>query len=327
MEVAEIKQQLLEKIKQYDSIIIIRHVKPDGDCMGSSLGLRSILRESFPDKKIFSTGIMKSDYLGFLGSEDENISEEAYRNSLVIAVDTATKDRLDCLYFASAKDTVKIDHHLSTENYASLNYVREDIPATCAILADFYMTFRNELKMTQEAARALFIGLVTDTGRFKYRGVSGDVMRCGAELLDQNLDLENIYANLYIKSGAELHLQGYILNRFRSTPAGVSYFHMTGRIQKRFGVSLEDASALVNVLDSIRGSLIWIFFIDQPDGAIRVRLRSRFASVSDLAGRYHGGGHKQAAGATVYSKREMKKLLKEADAILDTYKKENPGVF
>jgi phosphoesterase RecJ-like protein len=152
-------------------------------------------------------------------------------------------------------------------------------------------------------------------------------MRCGAELLDRNLDLENIYANLYIKSEAELHLQGYILNRFRSTHAGVSYFYMTRRTQKRFGVSLEDASVLVNVLDSIRGSLIWIFFIDQPDGTIRVRLRSRFAAVNDLAGRYRGGGHKQAAGATVYSKREMKKLLREADAILDTYKKANPGAF
>jgi phosphoesterase RecJ-like protein len=96
-------------------------------------------------------------------------------------------------------------------------------------------------------------------------------------------------------------------------------------MQKRWNLTKEEASATVSYMDSIKNSLIWIAFIEGEDGEIRVRLRSRFVTVSELAEKYSGGGHACAAGATVYSKNQMNKLLAEADELLGKYKRENEG--
>ncbi|MDD3999305.1 MAG: bifunctional oligoribonuclease/PAP phosphatase NrnA [Bacilli bacterium] len=327
MENLKLKQSILERIKAYDSIIISRHIKPDGDCMGSSIGLREILRTSFPDKKVYSLGRMKADYLDFIGSEDKEVEEDTYRKSLLIVVDTATYERIDNKYYSLCPEIIKIDHHIPQDDYGDINYVRVDLPATCAIIVDFYNTFKDELIITEEAAKALFVGIVTDTGRFRYSGVSSDFMKLTAILLEHNLNLENIYANLYIRDKETLKLQGYVLKHFKTTENGVAYFNMSKRVRNKHKVAVEDASALVNMLDSIRGHLIWLFFIEAEDGTWRVRIRSRFVAINELAEKYSGGGHRQAAGALVKNRREKKELILEADKLLEQYKKENQGAF
>ena len=106
-----LKKQILEKIKEFDTIIIHRHIRPDGDCMGSTIGLREILKASFPNKKIYSVGNNESDYLSFLGEEDE-IDDSVYQDALVIIVDTATKERIFDNRYELGKFTIKIDHHI-----------------------------------------------------------------------------------------------------------------------------------------------------------------------------------------------------------------------
>lgn len=318
----ELKQQILEKIQEFDTIIIHRHIRPDGDCMGSTLGLRDLLRHSFPNKKVYSSGKHDSPYLKFLGDEDE-ISDEVYKDALVIVVDTATSDRIYDERYKLGKFLIKIDHHIAVENYGHLNYVREDLPATCAIIGDFYETFKTELVLTKVGAHALYVGLTTDTGRFKYRGVNGDVMRIAGTLLDFDLDLERIYASLYLKDSKTFILQGYVYENFKQTPNGVSYIYFSRKTQKKYGVTPEDAAALVNSLDSIKGNMIWIAFVEQADKSIRVRMRSRFVRVVEVASLYRGGGHANAAGATVYNKKEMQDLLLLADKALKEFKAEN----
>lgn len=327
MEVSEVKKSILEKIKAYDSIIIVRHIKPDGDCMGSSLGLREILKASFPEKEVYSVGGFKDDYLQFIGSEDDDVAEEVYRNSLLIAVDTATLDRIDCNNVSLCPEIVKIDHHIPVDDYGTINYVREDLPAACAIIVDFYQSFADELVLNEAAARALFIGMVTDTGRFRYSNIDANFMRLVSITLEKNLNIEEIYSYLYLKDKNILKLQGRILNHFKTTENGVAYFKITRKLCRRHRVSVSEASALVNLLDSIKDHLIWIFFIQKEDGTYRVRIRSRYVAINGLAEKYEGGGHKQAAGALVRGKREMKSLLREADNLLLEYRNANPGVF
>ena len=96
-------------------------------------------------------------------------------------------------------------------------------------------------------------------------------------------------------------------------------------IQEKFGLTLEKASSAVSYMDSIKGCLIWIAFIDTPDGSIRVRLRSRFLPVNEIAEKHHGGGHACACGATVYSKKEAATLISEADSLLKSFKENNEG--
>ncbi|MDD4076594.1 MAG: bifunctional oligoribonuclease/PAP phosphatase NrnA [Bacilli bacterium] len=323
----EIKQQILQKIIEYQTIIIVRHIKPDGDCIGSSLGLREILRLSFPGKKILSLGKMKSTYLEFVGLEDKEVDSVIYQESLVIVVDTANRERIDDDYYHKSKYLIKLDHHIPVEDYGNINYVREDLPATALIIADFYNSFKDILKINQMAAAALFVGTITDTGRFKYSGVNADVLNLSAMLLEQNINLSSIYTHLYTKDKNEFKLHGYVLNKFKTTKNGVAYFIITRRILKKFRVSIEAASALINVLDSIKGHLIWMFFIESKQRVFRIRLRSRFISINELASRYNGGGHAQASGATVYSNRQIKQIINEADLMVKEFKMQNPGVF
>ena len=151
-------------------------------------------------------------------------------------------------------------------------------------------------------------------------------MRLAGILLDQGVDTDILYANLYMKDFEEFKFQGYVLNNIKITENGVAYIHIDKSTMKEYNLSLEQASACVSYLDSIKNSLIWIAFIDTDnDDEIRVRLRSRFVTINTLAERYEGGGHACAAGATVHNNEQMNELLNEADILLSEYKKANKG--
>ena len=196
----EVKKQILDKIKEYDKIFIFRHKRPDGDATGSTKGLHRILQLTYPDKEILLQNCDFSDYVAFLGKEDEIISEEEYKDALGIVVDTSVPDRISNPNYALCKELIKIDHHIPVEDYGCLKWVEEEASSACELIVKFYDTFRDELVLTKEAATYLYTGMVTDSGRFRFRGVCGDTLRYAAILLDLNIDIEIIYANLYMES-------------------------------------------------------------------------------------------------------------------------------
>ena len=169
--------------------------------------------------------------------------------------------------------------------------------------------------------------MVTDSGRFRYRSVSGETLRLAGMLLDQGIDTDNLYANLYLDEYKALKFKAYVYTHMKMTENGVVYIFVDRKMQKKFGLTSEQASNAVSALDSIRGSLIWLAFIagKKGDDAIRVRLRSRFVTVNQIAENYNGGGHDCASGATVHSKKEMAALIADADRTLGEYKKNNEG--
>ena len=320
-----IKQQILDTIKSYQRIIIMRHKRPDGDAVGSTNGLAGILRLSFPEKEIYVQGSDKSEYLSFLGGDDAPIDPALYEGALGIVLDTATEDRIANEHYKKCDKIIKIDHHIDIKPYGDISLVEDQRSSLCEMIADFYLTFQDELKIDQKAATFIYTGMVTDSGRFKYSSTSGDTLRCAAALLDVGIDTDTLFAHLGLKDFDELKFQAYVLKKMKITENGVAYIHVDKKMQKKFALSGEQASTAVSFLDSIKGSIAWLAFIDSPDGNIRVRLRSRFMTINDVAEHYHGGGHECAAGATVYSKKEMKALIKEADQKVKTYKAENEG--
>ena len=320
-----IKQQILEKIKEYQKIIIFRHLRPDGDATGSTLGFRALLRLNFPEKEVRVINSDYAEYVKFLGEEDCDMPDEFYSDALGVIIDTATSDRISNKKYTLCKELIKIDHHIPVESYAGLEWVEESRCSASELIADFYDTFKAELRIDSLAATCIFAGIVTDSGRFRFREVSGESMRLAGVLLDVGIDTETLYARLYLKEFDLFKFESHVYKKMKRTPGGVTYLFVDKKMQEQFNLSMEDASASVSLLDSIKGSLIWLAFIENNDGSIRVRLRSRFVTVSELANRYNGGGHACAAGATVYSKKEMKKLINEADALLQKYKQENEG--
>ena len=318
----KIKQAILDKIKEYNKILIFRHFRPDGDAVGSTKGLQELIKLNFPEKTVLLQNCDYSDYMAFLGTEDELLNEAEYKDALGIVIDTGTAKRASNQKFNLCKEVIKIDHHIPLESYGDLEWVEEHRSSACEMIADFYDTFKNELKINSQAATYIYAGMVTDSGRFRYREVDGETMRLAGVMLDQGINTDLLYANLYLKDYKNLKFEAYVQNRIKLTENGVAYIFVTKKMKKKFGLSNEDASASVGFLDAIRGSLIWIAFIENDD-AIRIRFRSRFVTVSELAEQYRGGGHACAAGGTVYSKREMKQVLRDADVLIKNYKENN----
>ena len=318
----EVKQQILNKIKEYNRIMLFRHVRNDGDCVGATKGMKRILQLSFPEKEIYLIDTDLAKYLEFMGPEDEDVSDELYADALGIVIDTASEARISNKKYKLCKELIKIDHHIPLENYGDIMWVEEDRSSACEMIVDFYDTFRDELKIDSEGATHLYTGMVTDSGRFKYEGVTGDTMRCAATLLDVGVNTEILFARLYLEAFEYLKFKANIYQRMQITENGVAYIYIDKAMQEEFGLTLEQASACVGNLDSIRGCIAWMAFIGNGDEqhSIRVRLRSRFVHINPVAEKYHGGGHACASGATVYSLEEMEALLKDADALVKEYK-------
>ena len=315
---------ILDKIKEYDKIILFRHFRPDGDAVGSTKGLAEIIKATYPEKTVLLQNSDFSDYLKFLGGEDAPITDEDYADALGIVLDTATTKRISNQMFSLCREIIKIDHHIPVESYGSLEWV-EELRSSCSeMIAAFYDTFRDELTLTKEAATYIYCGMVTDSGRFRFRDVSGETMRLAGVMLDAGIDTDTLFANLYLKDFDSYKFESYARSKMKISDSGVVSLFVSKGMQKKFSLSSEDASASVSYMDSIKGSLIWIAFIEGKS-EIRVRLRSRFVTVSELAEKYNGGGHACAAGATVYSRAEAKKLLAEANEILAEYKKTHEG--
>ncbi|MBQ8259539.1 MAG: bifunctional oligoribonuclease/PAP phosphatase NrnA [Clostridia bacterium] len=321
----ELMNAVLEKIKKYDRIFIFRHIRPDGDCVGSSKGLCEILRLSFPEKDVRVVDWQKCDYLAFLDIEEESVDDSLYAGALALVVDTATSERISNQKYKLCREIVKIDHHIPVEDYGVINWVEEHSSSTCEMISRFYLEFKDQLKINERAATLIYTGMVTDSGRFRFRSVSGDTMRAAASMLEVGINTDRLYANLYIDDFDQLRFKAHVYNKMKITENGVAYIHVTSKMQERFGLTAEKASASVSYLDSIRGSLIWIAFIDNSDGTIRVRLRSRFVTINEIAEKYRGGGHDCASGATLLKKSEIRKLLAEADERLKNYKENNEG--
>lgn len=318
-------QHILDKIKEYDRIVIFRHKRPDGDAVGSTKGLREILRLTYPEKDIRLINADYSDYMRFLGDEDAPCEDDFYREALGIVIDTATTDRISNPKFALCRELVKIDHHIDIKPYGDHMWIEEERSSSCEMIAAFYDAFRDELKINREAATYIYAGMVTDSGRFRFRSVSGETMRYAGMLLDQGIDVDSLYANLYMKEFNTFKFQSHVYKKMKITKNGVAYLFVDRGMQKKFALSHEQASACVSYMDSIKDSLIWLAFIESEDGTIRVRLRSRFVTINKIAEKYNGGGHDCASGAVVHSKKEMRRLIEDADAHLAKFKAENEG--
>ena len=323
----EIKKQILDKMQQYDRIILFRHVRNDGDCVGATKGLKEILRLTWPEKEIYLIDTETAKYLEFMGPEDAELPDEMYTDALGIVLDTASESRISNKKYTLCREVIKIDHHIPLEHYGSLEWVEEERSSCCEMIVAFYNTFRDVLKINSEAATHLYTGMVTDSGRFKYSGVTGDTLRCAAVLLDVGVDTDLLFARLYLEAYEYLKFKAHIYQRMQITENGVAYIYIDQAMQKEFNLSLEQASACIGNLDSIRGCISWIAFIESGDeaGTIRVRLRSRFVHINSIAEKYRGGGHACASGATVYNREEVDALLADTDALVKEYKETHEG--
>lgn len=312
-------KHVLEKIKAYQRIILFRHVRPDGDAVGSTKGLAEILKQTYPDKEIYLQSEDVSEQLAFLGGEDAPLPESLYADALGIVLDTATKERISSAKYQLCRELIKIDHHIPVDLYGDIQWVEAHRSSACEMIVAFYDAFHHELQLNDKAALYLYTGMVTDSGRFRFHSVSGETLRLAGLLLDKGIDTDVLFAHLYLRDARTFPFQAYVLSHMKISENGVASVYISKAVREKFGVSYEEAGDAVIYMDSIKGALIWIVLIETDD-SIRVRLRSRFVHINQLAECFHGGGHDCACGATVSSRSEANRLLREADSLLKDYK-------
>lgn len=311
-------EKIKEYIEKYDTIIIHGHIRPDGDCIGSQYGLYYLIKDNYPNKKVYITG-ETSEFVSFIG-QPTFVDESVFHNALSICVDCATQDRLSDSRVHLSKEFIKIDHHIPVDDYGNYQYVDVTSPACAQIITELYLLYRNEWVLSKEAAQALYVGISTDTGRFKFDSVTSRTFLAAATLLDAGVDLGYIDNQLSVESLNSLKLKGYILSSFKISKNGFAYATLTMEEVEKYGVSYEDAAAQVSTISTIEGCPVWALFLEYSKDEIRVRLRSRGPVINLLAEQYRGGGHAKASGATLLNWDELAGFVNQADEIVKNYK-------
>lgn len=305
-------QRLINEIKKYNNIAIFGHIRPDGDCIGSQIGLKEIIELNF-NKNVKIIG-EKSASLSFLG-EIDNVEDSFFENCLGIILDVSSYERISDQRFKLCKKTLRIDHHPHEDNFDI------EIEDTSKIAtAEIITSLLNEYKITKSGAIALYVGILTDSGSFKYKNVTANTFNMCALLLKNDIHVDEICNKLFVDTYESLKFKGYVLLNFKTTPSGFSYMCVTNDDLKKFNISYEEASFTVSLMSSLKETITYALFIEN-NSKVRVRLRSKGPRIDLLANEYNGGGHMLASGATLNSFDEVDEFIKKIDIINYEYKK------
>lgn len=314
-------RKILKYIKKYDTIIIARHIGADPDALGSQFALREIIKNKYPNKEVYAVGNPSSRFR-FMGELDK-IDDVLYDNSLLIVLDTPDIKRIDINNFDSYKNIVKIDHHPVIDEYANIKIVDDGSSSTCQLILEF--VFSNNLKINDSIAKNLYLGIVSDTGRFMHDYTSFKTFELVTKLLKKtNIDFTSLYEPLYMRPLSEVRFQGYIFENMTVTENGVGYIKITDDLLKEFNVDTASAGNIISELKCINEIIIWAFLTeDKKNNLIRVNIRSRGPVINEMVSKYGGGGHKFASGARLSDWDLASDLVDDLDNLALEYNKNN----
>lgn len=316
-------KELLKVIKKYETITIYGHINPDGDSFGSGLALRELIKTNFPEKNVYTLGYGLEHFYNRFGKYDE-VSDETIKESLAIILDCSEVERVSDQRIRLAKQIIKIDHHIENGPFYGLKWVDENAIATCQMIAEF--AFVNKLKVTKHTAECIYLGICTDSGRFRYAPTNAKTHRIVAKLFDLGIETKSIFDILYISEEAFVKYQALLVSRFKRTKNNVIYCFADFPDYDQFGLKFEQISKNVNVIGNIRGCPIWVLFTRSKDGSIRVEFRSNGINVQQIAVKYGGGGHMCAAGARLVDQQDFSLAMKVVEDLDKAVEEHNKNV-
>lgn len=306
-------QKALNIIKKYDTVIIHRHSSPDGDAIGSQVGLAEIIRTNFPKKKVYIVGDEPKRFSFVEGSAPQVIPDETYKNALAIVLDTSAKFMISDSRYTLAADTLRFDHHIFCEPICNLDVVDTSYESCCGLITDFARM--TDLVVNDKAATALFVGMVTDSGRFRYDSTTSQTYSLAAFLMARKIDTTAIYAELYADDFKMIRLRAAFTLKIQFTPQNTAYIMTNKEEVAECGVDANTVSrAMVGTMSDIKGVDIWANFTQTENGVL-CELRSKKYNINPIATKYGGGGHAKASGATVANFQVAKQMLADLDEL------------
>ena len=306
-------QELLNEIKAHQTIIIHRHKNPDGDAMGSQIGLKHILMENFPDKTIYVVGDSTGHYSFMDDSVMDEIPDEIYKDALAIVLDTSARHLISDERYPTAHRTARMDHHIFVEKICDVEVTDTSYESCCGLVTEFALACG--LKLSPVSAKALYTGMVTDSGRFRYDSTSAQTFRLASALMEQKFDTNDIYRKLYADDFAKVRLRAQFVLKIKFTDCNVAYIYTTKEEMAELNADTFSISrGMVSTMADIRGVDIWVNFTETEQGVL-CELRSSKYNINPIAVKYGGGGHAKASGATVASKEIAMQMLGDLDAL------------
>ena len=308
-------EQILDLIKKYDKIIIHRHKKPDGDAIGSQVGLKHIIKANFPEKTVLAVGDPAGRYAFVEDSTPDEVADGEYTDALAIVLDTSARTLISDDRYTTAAATARMDHHIFVEKIADVEVTDTSFESCCGLITAFAR--EQGLTLTPTAAKALYTGMVTDSGRFRYDSTTPETHRLAAHLLSVGFSTNDIYRNLYSDDFSFIRLRAQFVLKIQFTDKNVAYIYTPADETKSYGVDTFTISrGMVNVMGEIKGVDIWANFTETEEG-ILVELRSGKYNINKIAVKYGGGGHEKASGATLKTKEEAMLMLADLNALVE----------
>lgn len=307
-------EQVLQEIRSFNTIILHRHSKPDGDALGSQIGLKHILLENFPEKQVYMVG----DGAGYYGFMDDSVMDTVpdslYEGALAIILDCGSAHMICDDRYSLARRTVRIDHHIFGGSVADTEVIDSGFESCCGMIAAFAQ--EQGLRLNPMAAKSLYTGMVTDSGRFRYDSTTARTFRLASFLMEQPFDTNEIFRNLYADDYTNKQLKARFVLKTQFTPHNVAYIYTTLAEFQELGVdSFTVSRGMVNTMADIRGVGIWVNFTETERGVL-CELRSADKNINPVAVKYGGGGHAKASGATVADRETAMAMLQDLDNMM-----------
>lgn len=307
-------ENVMQAIRQYDRIIIHRHGRPDGDAMGSQIGLKHLLLENFPEKQVYVVGD-NPGFFGFMeGAVMDQIQDSTYAGSLAIILDSGSRSMINDDRYSLAEKTVRIDHHIFCEQIADIEVIDTSFESCCGMIAE--LAYESGLKLNPLAAKSLYTGMVTDSGRFRYDGTTARTFRLASFLMEQKFDTNALFRDLYADNFESKLLKAKFILKIRFTEKKVAYIYTTQEEFQQLGMDIFTVSrGMTNTMADIKGVDIWVNFTESDKGVL-CELRSSKYNINPIAVKYGGGGHAKASGATVADKETAMAMLEDLNAMI-----------
>ncbi len=316
----EIKQRkkefrlLLGKIKEYDTIVIYRHLSPDFDALGSQLGLKTWILDNFPEKTVVAIGDRRESKMPSLFPYPDEVGEDFYKKEhLAITVDVADRLRVSGDHLAMAKEVYKIDHHPlpSPEKcFGSMTCIHPSRPAAAEIIALFTLSLPKKYFLSKKAASYLYVGIVGDSGRFSYQDVDGATRRIAGDLMDKGIEKEKLLHLRYDHDKREIGILKFVLDHYQDAGDGIFYYVLKKEDFASLGRYPGEGNLFLNSIRDRKECEIAISVsYDESKNDYRVSLRSKTKKINQIANLFNGGGHDYAAGCHIPSLDALPELI------------------
>lgn len=307
-------ESVIQAIRDYNRIIIHRHGRPDGDAMGSQIGLKHLILENFPEKEVYIVGD-NPGFFGFMeGAELDEIPDSYYNCSLAIILDSGSRNMICDDRYTLAEKTVRIDHHIFCEKIADIEVIDTSFESCCGLIAE--LARESGWRLNPLSAKSLYTGMVTDSGRFRYDGTTSRTFALASLLMTQPFDTTALFRDLYADSFESKKLKATFILKVQFTPNNVAYIYTSREEFDQLQLDTFTVSrGMVNTMADIKGVDIWVNFTETEKGVL-CELRSSKYNINPIAVKYGGGGHAKASGATVADREIAMAMLADLDAMM-----------